>query len=316
LRSYPANKVGIVLAASLLSATLFGSIAFIWPLGFAAALLSPLPMAYAGWRGPLGLALVALVIAAVPLAALLGLGAGFEYLAQFGLAGLLMGYGIRNKWSAHLTIGVYAGCGLAGFAVLIGMESISMGVTPLELISMLSTEWTAPLREALLTDQLDAETLASTQLMLDELEQTVVSIPFGLLAGIGLFTGWMNAMVFRRFLTARGHLQQRWTTWSAPESWIWGLIVAGAMTLVGDETISAVGYNLLIPMVLVYFFQGLAIIQNLFEARSAPRFFRAMLFALIFLQMHTMVIFVAVAGAFDQWLDYRTRLSPQADTTG
>jgi MFS family permease len=304
----------LTLAAAALSAVLFGSITFIWPLGFAAALASPLPMAFVGWRTTPVRAFGALALAAASLAALLGPGIAFEYLTQFGLAGLFLGHGIKNRWSPQLVIGSYVACGLLGFTALIGMEAVSAGVTPLELVGMLSTEWTSPLRQALLVGELDAETLAATELMLDQMEKVVVAIPFGLIAGIGLFTAWINAMVFRRLLTIRGYTQQRWTDWSAPEFWVWGLIAAGAMTLVGDN-VALVGYNLLIPMVMVYFLQGMAIIQNLFEARSAPRMMRTVLYALIFLQLNTMVIFVAVAGAFDQWLDYRTKLAPQADTT-
>ena len=87
---------------------------------------------------------------------------------------------------------------------------------------------------------------------------------------------------------------------------------------VGDVVSVRDGYgrNFLLPRglaVVVYFLQGLAVIDHLFQARGFPRPLRALTYTLLFLQL-PIALLVATLGAFDLWADFRARWSPPPPT--
>ena len=126
-----------------------------------------------------------------------------------------------------------------------------------------------------------------------------------------LFTAWGNALALRRVVGAG----TPWHTWKAPEGWIWVLIGSGLLGVVAPDTWGTAALNLFLVMAAVYFLQGLAIVQNLFEVRSFPRMFRVAAYILLFVQLPVMML-VAGVGAFDLWFDFRSRWVPHDDDAG
>jgi hypothetical protein len=99
-----------------------------------------------------------------------------------------------------------------------------------------------------------------------------------------------------------------------PDAYVWPLIVAlyFAFTRASWPAwpwLQPVSLNILNVLVVLYFFQGLAVIVKAFELLRVAAFWQILFFALILPQM---VLFVSVLGLMDYWLNFRVRLSRKA----
>ena len=65
-----------------------------------------------------------------------------------------------------------------------------------------------------------------------------------------------------------------------------------------------VGLNVLIILLTVYFFQGIAIVSFYFNRKQFPKIARFLLYGLIFIQQLLLMVVIAF-GFFDTWLDFR-----------
>jgi uncharacterized protein YybS (DUF2232 family) len=94
----------------------------------------------------------------------------------------------------------------------------------------------------------------------------------------------------------------------APDACVWMMIVAilGAFLKHDFSEIKVVSTNLLNVLVVVYFFQGLAIVSYVFEALKVSPLWRGIWYLLILVQLFLMV---SLVGFVDFWLEFRERLS-------
>jgi len=85
---------------------------------------------------------------------------------------------------------------------------------------------------------------------------------------------------------------------------VWAVIAAGALYLTGISRVQAVGLNLLIILVGLYFLQGLSIAAFLFQRFQLPRVLAALsVFLLLFHPVFPLL--VAGVGLFDVWFGFR-----------
>ena len=96
----------------------------------------------------------------------------------------------------------------------------------------------------------------------------------------------------------------RLNQWKAPEHLVWAVIASGILLLVGDSGLSIIGINGLIILMMIYFFQGIAIVSFYLEKKQLPRFLRILLYGLIAMQQLLLLLVIAV-GFFDTWIDFR-----------
>lgn len=306
------------LMAAAASAGLFAVFPLIAPFGVLLAVISPLPLAILAFQTSAPRAAVAGLLGVLAIA--LGVGPFFavQYAVPFVVCGVLTGTGVRLQWSPQRLLGLVVFSALAVFGGYLLLQTATTGQSPLGYLEHVAKEEMQPVRDAVAGEKFDPQTLLTLEQGLADAERLMGRAAVGILAGFCLFLGWVNAMWLRRTLMKRGLPLPSWAGWKAPESWIWGLIAAGALTALGDETLSAVGLNLLIPLGLVYFFQGLAIVEYLFDVGKASWFIRGVTFTLVFLQLQFTAPLLALAGAFDQWIDIRARWTPppeKPDTT-
>ncbi len=89
-----------------------------------------------------------------------------------------------------------------------------------------------------------------------------------------------------------------------PDFLIWGLIVsAGSLFFIGSPA-GTVGINLFVLLVLVYLFQGLAILVHTLKSKGVPKFVWILVFFIIMIQPILMGLLVGL-GIFDIWVDFR-----------
>ena len=141
--------------------------------------------------------------------------------------------------------------------------------------------------------------------------------PSLLIIGTG-FVVWFNIIVSRPIFQMRnlpyppyGALDR----WRAHEFMVWGVIAAGFSLFLPSSSIRWLSTNALIVMMAVYVFQGLSILVFfLNKYRVAPWIRLGAYFLILFQQIF--IIGLAVAGLFDQWIDFRrihSRKTEQAE---
>lgn len=150
--------------------------------------------------------------------------------------------------------------------------------------------------------------LQEFQDMLAVMQARIVTLfPSIVLTG-SAFVLWLN-LVFISFRRKGLPLRE----WKSPDWMIAGFIIAGILSVLPVERFSDIGFNLLIVVGQVYFFQGLAIVAVFMGEKAWPVLIRWPIYILILIQIYMMVI-VAGLGLFDAWFDFRKRIrTPKGD---
>jgi uncharacterized protein YybS (DUF2232 family) len=99
--------------------------------------------------------------------------------------------------------------------------------------------------------------------------------------------------------------------WKAPEPLVWGVIAAGVLMLVPNFPARIVGLNGLLVYMVVYFFQGIAIVAFYFRKKQVPRVARLLFYGIIGVQQVVMLAVIGV-GFFDTWFNFRKLGTPLA----
>ena len=129
----------------------------------------------------------------------------------------------------------------------------------------------------------------------------------GVFISCTLGISWLNLLVSRRFCRAAGIescVREKLTLWKTPEFIVWFVIAGGLMALLPVGDLKLLGFNLLIVIGTIYFFQGLAIVSFYFEKWKMPFFVKGFVYAVLFLQQFALMA-TAVLGLFDVWFDFR-----------
>ena len=98
--------------------------------------------------------------------------------------------------------------------------------------------------------------------------------------------------------------------WELPEPLVWAFIGAGILYLTGWSWLQAVGLNVLIVLLGLYFLQGLNIAAFLFQRFHLPKFLAALSVVLLLFQPFLTLV-VAALGLFDVWFAFRSLSLPK-----
>lgn len=299
-------------AAGAIAALLFASSAWLPLAGVALSLTSPLPLALAAAKRGAAAAGVAFAAGTAGSFVLTGPLGSAVFAAQFAASGCALGLAVRLRRSPEVAIGGYALLAFAAFWAMMAAAALSEGTAVGALIEQNIREAVDAASQIIARDS-GAEAAAVATWSADVLRFLCRAFP-GLIALFGILAGWLNAVALRRIM---GEVSgPSWSRWRAPELWIWVLIAAGLAGLLGGNgTLGTAGLNVFLAALGVYFLQGVAVIQNFFESKGVPRFFRAAIYILLFLQFPVMILVTAL-GAFDLWLDFRSRWSPRPPEPG
>jgi uncharacterized protein YybS (DUF2232 family) len=92
--------------------------------------------------------------------------------------------------------------------------------------------------------------------------------------------------------------------WKAPDSLVWVLIGCGGLLMLPGSTLKIIGVNGLLVLLMIYFFQGIAIVSFFFEKKQFPRLLRIFFYSLIAIQQIVLLVVIGL-GLFDIWLNFR-----------
>jgi uncharacterized protein YybS (DUF2232 family) len=161
---------------------------------------------------------------------------------------------------------------------------------------------------------LSPEQLEFLESSIDVIQRVLVGVLPALVIGSTLMVAWISLLASRRWCQRKalpfpdyGPLNR----WKAPELLVWGVIGSGALLLVPSLGAKLMGLNGLIVFMVVYFFQGMAIVAYFFHKKQIPRFARVVLYGLIAVQQVVMLAVIGV-GFFDTWFNFRKLEKPLA----
>jgi len=295
-------------AASLAFAlVLFTAVRLLGFFGMPLGLFAPAPLAILCVRH--GQAAM-LLSAALAVAGLWG-GQGPEAAAAFTFAvavpAYLIGRGLKAAWPPEVVVAVSAAVvSVATYAAL--RMALPDGIRP----------WVADLVTRTIDLYAAQGVPADTVAMLRDRAEPFTDLFFHLLPLVLMASGL--ALGTASLLSAWGWLARRKAegiapfsplTWHLPDTWIWGLIAAGVLTLVPHEGARIAGQNALGVMAIAYSIQGWAVVAGIFHNRKVHALVQGAFYAVMILWPPLAAALVLI-GLMDVWTDLR-RVRPQPE---
>ena len=282
-------------------------------LGFFFFLILPLPAIY--YRIRLGRkpgAIVMLLSFTLLMAIAGALTADIFFLSGMIILGFFMGEFIEKDLPVEKTIG-YA-CAIVAFAGTFGLILYG-NMSNLGLSSVVSDYIEKNLELTLMLYkkmEVPEENIRLLSNAMDQIRYVLVRIIPSLLAAGLLFAAWLNLLLTRMAFKRMAFKSQKTNyaalgplnIWKAPDFLVWGVIGFSLMLLLPNAFVKMLGLNGMILFVVIYFFQGMAIISFYFDKKKIPIVLRALLYGIIFIQQ-IFVFAIAGLGFFDVWLNFR-----------
>ncbi|MGQ9919715.1 MAG: DUF2232 domain-containing protein [Desulfobacca sp.] len=282
--------------------------------GLFVSLLLPLPLILtidrAGWWGGLLVMAAALAILFY-LEQFTGMPAEVLPLLHMSLLGLILAFLAARPLAPELVIG---GAALGGLLFQVGVfvvQGQQQGLSPMaHLEQTVATVWSG-LAPVLDKDQVLEKQLQQAGLTFADLLALVAHLTPALLLMNNTVLALLNYLLSRGLGT-----QQRWAPpkvplpcWEAPGWLVFVLIGAGFLLLVPSQILRLAALNVLLICLLLYFFQGVAIIAFGFQRFQVPRFLRWSIYLLLIMIKPAMLL-VVIMGLVDLWLDFRRLHQP------
>jgi len=287
--------------------------------GFFCLLLLPQPALF--YRLKLGRRQGLLIIVAALLLILLGIGRFFGdavfLVAMMGL-GFCLAEFIEQELTVEKIIAYAAGLVIAGgFAVLM----IYANLRSLSLTGFLSAYIAENLRMTVALYQkagMAEESIRALENSIEQIAAILTRILPSLAAAGLLLTGWLNLLAARLFFSREQRLfaqLRNLSIWQAPDALVWVVIVSIALLLLPNQAMKLISLNALVVLVVIYFFQGIAVVSFYFEKKEIPLLFRWLIYTVIAVQQFFLLI-VAAVGFLDIWADFRRLGTSPPDEPG
>jgi len=229
------------------------------------------------------------------------------FFAELLLVGFILGELLESRFPIDKTM-LYS-CGVILISGVVGLfvYRIASGI---DLISILSHYVAQNIELSLVLYQslgMSEESLRLIQGSLDNIQYILVSIIPGLTITSTLLVIWVNILLSKAVLKGRFQFHpdyEKLNQWQAPDYLVWAVIGCGLLMLVPARVSKMIGLNVLLILMTIYFFQGMAIVSFFFEKKQVPRLFKILLYTLIALQQLVLIAVIGI-GLFDMWLNFR-----------
>jgi uncharacterized protein YybS (DUF2232 family) len=287
--------------------------------GLLVSLFIPLPVLF--YRSKLGRSKGALILVAVTLVVAFTMRwssvASTVFFFELGLVGFILSEVFEMDLSLEKTVALTTGVVLGTGAVILGLYGIA---STNSLAAQLSEYMSGNLELALdLYREMDVsdEKIDMVAQSIEGILYVMLRISPAIAIVSTLLVVWSNLLMARPLLRSRqlhcpkfGSLNE----WKAPELLVWVAIASGVLLLVPHKGLRLFGVNGLIIMMMIYFFQGIAIVSFYFEKKQLPKILRGLLYGLIVIQQFVLLLVIAV-GFFDLWIDFRRTKKQGANNT-
>jgi len=278
-------------------------------LGFVVSVFVPLPVLF--YRAKLGRSQGALILIAVTLIVASVMGrwsiTSTAFFFELGLVGFILFEVFSMNLSVEKTVAVTTGLVIATGAVMLGLYGL---LSTKSLWGLMSDYLQGNLQLALAIYK-EMEVSEERITMLSQSMEGILYVMLRITPAIAivatLFVVWSNLLLARPLLRSRDLFCPDFGTlneWKAPEPLVWLVILSGVLILIPNQGLRLLGINGLIIMMMIYFFQGIAIVSFYFEKKQFPKLLRGILYGLIALQQFVLLLVIA-AGLLDMWVDFR-----------
>lgn len=157
------------------------------------------------------------------------------------------------------------------------------------------------------SSELPVEQALVFETAIERLRILIPRIMPGLLLTTMLNVVFLNMLIGQWLLKKKNPALSSWppfAEWRLPEQLVGLIIAAGVFLLVPGGLLNAIGFNLILLASTLYFFQGLAVITGLLTGWNVSLWI--LFLCLIFFQIYG-IIFLAVLGLADVWIDFRKK---------
>jgi uncharacterized protein YybS (DUF2232 family) len=297
---HPSAIKDIVLGTCLCILTF--AVSYTFPLlGVFALLLLPLPVLY--FRLKLGRnSGIVIAVASFLVLLVMSRGVAFDtlYFGALLMTGLFLGECIEQQCSIQKTMifsvtGVLA-LSLAAFGVYAVFQRQGIG----EMVQDYISQYLA-LTSELYTD------MGIEKQQIDALNAAFVVVMPGMFIVSYMTTVWLNVLIIKRLLARIGIQLKSMAAlnrFKAPDSLVWAVIALGVLMALPVGAVKYVVINCLIILLLIYFFQGIAVISFYFQQKESPTFLKVFCYGLIAVQIYFLILVIGL-GFFDNWINFR-----------
>jgi uncharacterized protein YybS (DUF2232 family) len=297
---HPSAIKDIILGICL--CVLIFAVSYTFPLlGVFALLLLPLPVLY--FRLKLGRnsgSIIAGVSFLVLLVMSRGLAFDTLYFGALLMTGLFLGECIERQCRIEKTMlftvsGVLGVC-VAVFGVYTVFQSRGIG----EMVHAYISQY-LELTGALYTD------MGIEKAQIDALNAAFLVVMPGMFIVSYMTTVWLNILVIKKLLARIGirlKNMEALNRFKAPDPLVWAVIGFGVILALPVGPVKYVSINCLIILMLIYFFQGIAVISFYFQKKESPTFLKVFCYGLIAVQIYFLILVIGL-GFFDNWINFR-----------
>jgi uncharacterized protein YybS (DUF2232 family) len=274
------------------------------------SLLIPLPFLYyatkLGLRDGLKITAVTLLIVGL-ISKLAGYPQIVIFCLEFGLVGLILSEIYRRKYTLGFTMFWGTCATLIIGAIFLSLIALSQNMGPMEMILGYFQDNLRETIRAYEETGLEPEKVAQLQ-EFGKILTDILSKIYPALSIVGSALLVYIALVISKPLFRLGNLRYPdfapMDRWQSPELMVWGVIAAGFALFLPIGGIRFLAINSLIVMAVIYVFHGLAIMLFFFNKYRLPHWVRFGTYLLILFQQIFWIV-LAMAGLFDQWIDFR-----------
>jgi uncharacterized protein YybS (DUF2232 family) len=242
---------------------------------------------------------------------MIGISGGLSMDSVFFITLLFLGFFLSEFAEKHLSVEkILFYSSLAILGILTCILAIYSAFHQIQILELISQYVIVNLNLTIaFYKQMGASQEALMQLTdsLEQIQYVLVRITPSLAVVSTLFVAWANLLMVRPFLRSQKLFYlglEPLNRWKAPEPMVWGVIACGVLMLFPETGIKMIGLNGLIFFMIVYFFQGIAIISFFFEKKRFPRILRIGIYSFVAIQQLFCLVIIAL-GFFDTWFNFR-----------
>jgi uncharacterized protein YybS (DUF2232 family) len=294
---------GVMITMAIITVSVYMPI-----IGFFCSLFLPLPVLF--YRSKLGRK-TGLIVPGAAMTILLVLAGGISIDVVFFLEMLFLGFLLSELFEMNLSVEktVMYACGgvlLTGVVGLVLYSNLSAtGITSLVSVYIAQNlEMTVALYQGMGASEEFVQKFSNS---LEQIQYGLIRIIPAMVTASFLLVTWSNLLMARPILKSRGLFIPEFGAlklWKAPDYLIWVLIGCGGFLMLPGSTLKIVGLNGLLVLLILYFFQGIAIVSFFFEKKQFPRLLRVFFYTLIAIQQIVLLVVIGL-GIFDMWINFR-----------
>ena len=222
------------------------------------------------------------------------------YFGSLLMTGLFLGECLERHFTIQrtmITTGLaVAGAAFTAFALYTVIQGLTMGGILSDYLGRYF-QMTAEIYSEMGIDQNQIEQLNSA---------FIVVLP-GMFLISYMATIWMNILIIRSLLLKKGiRLKsiENLNQYRVPHFMVWLVIGVGLTLMVPVDALKIISINCLIVLMLVYFFQGIAVVSFFFQKKKTPLALKIFCYCLIALQLYVLIMVIGL-GFFDNWINFR-----------